>query len=573
MICLLMCSFVLFQGLKNLSFVELSGNLLVKIAPSTFSNLPHLKVLRLRENRITLPVLSSLENLPVLEELDLSENNLNGPLRSDTFPNMISLKDLQLSHNSLSSIKKGALKGLRSLTSLSLHHNQIDVIEDHAFSFLSALRSLDLSHNLIVAVSGASLAHLPNLTDLDLRHNYLRALTADLVVPLRNLKNLRLDDNDISIIASDALQPSKVLLRLTLSENPLNCDCNLMEFAVWLFNSSLSREDKSSAVCTTPPSLENGLLFEIPTEKLLCGEDEQEALMSPLPDPVQAEINLKSFTYDGEHITLVWNVQDTIVPFTCDAIFVYEEEGANEVLLESSPLKCNSSDLVNPSILQVSVPAAIHLQQEHRYRYCVVLLGNGQEDDDSSLMLGCSDIIPLVQNAQVHSAHTADYSLKLPKVLAIQANLSAYGSLSIDVKVYPENSKCKLNVAILEQGTLLSQRELNCTNPEYVFIGLNDGPYKVCANVIRSDLTIDDGQKPRCIGVLRSEIRGFSVLDVAFVSIFLVLCVMVIALIWGVRKILLKPKIETHQCFMPPEDDPQQHQHNRYVKLQATTKL
>lgn len=545
----------------------------MKIAPSTFSSLSHLRVLRLRENRITLSVLSGLQDLPILEELDLSENSLTGPLRSDTFPYMISLKDLQLSHNFLSSIKKGALKGLQSLTSLSLHHNQIDVIEDHAFTYLSALLTLDLSHNRIVAVSGASLAHLSKLTDLDLRHNYLRALTADLIAPLRSLKVLQLDDNEISIVASDALPPSKVLLRLTLSENPLNCDCSLTEFAVWLFNSSLSREDKSSAVCTTPPSLENGLLFEIPTEKLLCGEDEQEALMSPLPDAVQARINLKSFSYDGKRITLLWNVRDTIVPFSCDAIFVYEEEGANEVLLESSPLKCNSSDLTNPNILEVPVPTAIHLQQEHHYRYCIVLLGNGQDDDDSSLMLGCSDIIPLVQNAQVQPVHTTNYSLKLPKVIAIQANLSTDGSLSIDVNLYPSTSKCELNVAILEQGALLSQRQLNCSDPKYIFIGLNDGPYKVCASIIRPNLTVDNGQKPRCIGVLRSETRGFSVIDVAFVSIFLVLCVMVIGLILGVRKILLKPKTETHQCFMPPEDDQQQRQHNRYVKLQATTNL
>lgn len=510
--------------------------------------------------------MSNLEDLNTLEELDLSENSLNGPVRSDTFPNMASLRDLQLSHNSLSSIKKDALKGLCRLTSLSLHHNQIDVIEDHAFSFLSSLLNLDLSHNRIVAVSGASLAHLTNLTDLDLRHNYLRALTADLIVPLKNLKNLRLDDNDISIIASDALQPSKVLVRLTLSENPLNCDCSLTEFAVWLFNSSLSREDKSSAVCTTPPSLENGLLFEIPTEKLLCGEDEQEALMSPLPDPIKAKIALKSFDYDGESIDLKWSVKDTMVPFSCDAIFVYEEKGANEELLESSPLKCNSSDLAN-NVLEVSLPAAIHLQHEHRYRYCIVLLWNGQENDDASLMLGCSDIIPLVQNAQVQP-RTAELPMKLPKVIAIHANLSTYGSLSIDVSVYPSSSNCDLNVAILDQGALLSQRQLNCTSPQYVFVGLNDGPYKVCANVVG-----DGGQKPRCIGVLRSEVRGFSALDVAFVSVFLVLCVMVIGLIWGVRKILLKPKVETHQCFMPPEEDHQQQQHNRYVKLQATTKL
>lgn len=544
----------------------------MQIAPGTFSGLPRLRVLRLRENRISLSVLSRLENLPSLEELDLAENNLKGPLCLDTFPSMPNLKDLQLSHNALSSIKINAMRGLQNLTSLSLHHNQIDVIEDHAFTFHSELITLDLSYNRIVAVSGASLAHLSKLRDLDLRHNYLRALTADLIVPLKSLKNLRLDDNEISIIAGDALQPSNVLLRLTLSENPLNCDCSLTEFAVWLFNSSVSREDKSSAVCTTPPSLENGLLYEIPKEKLLCGENEQEALMSPLADAGEAKINLKSFNYDGRRISLVWNVRDTIAPFSCDAIFVYEEEGANEVLLESTPLRCNSSNLVNPNILEMSVPPAIHLQQGHLYRYCIVLLGNRQSNDDSALMLGCSDIIPLVENAQVQLMHTANYSLKLPKVIAIQANFSGFDTLSIDVNVFPPNSKCALNVAILEQGTLLSQRQLNCSDPKYVFIGLNAGPYKVCANIVRANLSMDSGLKPRCIGVIRSETRGFSVLDVVFVSIFLVLCVMVIVLIWGVRKILLKPKAGTHQCFMH-QDEVHQRQHNRYMKLQATTNL
>lgn len=548
--------------------MELSDNIITDIAPDTFDYLPHLKIIRFRNNRIKLSVISILNNLPTIEELDLSANNLKGPLVPEAFPKMTSLRDLQLSHNLLSSIKKGALKGLTNLTSLSLHHNQIDVLEDHAFSSLSSLVSVDLSHNRIVAVSGASLAHLVNLNDLDLRHNFLRALTADLIVPLKSLRNLRLDDNDISIVASDALKSSTVLVRLTLSENPLNCDCSLIEFAAWLSNSSLTKEDKSSAVCTTPPSLENGLLFEVPISNLLCGEDEQEEPMAPLAEPIKARITLNTFNYDGETIRLIWNVVDKTIPFTCDAIFVYEEEGDNEVLLESNPLKCNSSDLGNPNFLNVTVPKAIQLEPLHRYRYCVVLLENGQSDD-SSLILGCSDIIPLVQNVKIQQ-HT-EFSLKLPKVIAIQANLSSYGSLSIDVNIYPASNKCELNVAILEQGALLSQRQLNCTDPKYIFVGLNEGPYKVCANVVRP-VTVAETQKPRCIGVFKTESRGFSSLDVAFVSIFLVLSFAVIALIWGVRKILLKPKIQTHQCFMPPEGEHQQ-QHNRYVKLQATTKL
>lgn len=165
----------------------------------------------------------------------------------------------------------------------------------------------------------------------------------------------------------------------------------------------------------------------------------------------------------------------------------------------------------------------------------------------------------------------ADHVPKVPKVLAIEANLSSYGSLSIKVNIYPQ-IKCELNLALLEQNQLLSQRKINCTDPKYTFVGLDQqGPYRVCANVIKIGPAIDV-QKPRCITVFKKEPRGFTTLDVAFVSIFLVLCILVIAMIWGVRKILLRPKLQTHQCFLPPEIDDQQ-QHSRYVKLQATTKL
>lgn len=549
----------------------MSDNILSKISPKAFTNLSQLKILRLRGNRLKLLAITQLDSLPTLEELDISDNDLVGPIGAQTFPKIINLKDLQLSHNSLSSIKMGALKGLSNLTSLSLHHNQIDVLEDNAFSSLTSLINLDLAHNRIVAISGASLAHLINLIDLDLRHNFLRALTADLIVPLRKLQNLRLDDNDISIVSSDALRHPTLLKRLTLSDNPLNCDCTLTEFAIWLANSTLTTEDKSSAVCTTPPSLENGLLIEIPFRELLCGEDEQEALTPTQQQqtPIKARINLQNFYFDGRYVSLQWNVEDTAIPYTCDAIFVYEEGGANEILLESTPLKCNSSMLDDPKYLNVTVPNSENLQNGHRYRYCLVLLPSGLLTDELSLVLGCSDVIPLVQNVKINN--NLEFPPRYPKVLAIQANLTNHGNLIIEVNIFKPITPCEINVAILEQGALLSQKHLNCSFPQYTFVGMQEGPYRVCANIIKPGPLLESGQKPRCITVFKRETHGFSGLDIAFVSIFLALSFMVIALIWGVRKVLLKPKLQTHQCFMPPEMEEQQH--NRYVKLQATTKL
>lgn len=340
---------------------------------------------------------------------------------------------------------------------------------------------------------------------------------------------------------------------------------------MWLSNSSLiSKEDRSTAVCTTPPSLENGLLIEVPTSELLCGEDEQEALMAPAVEPVaKAQVTLKEFKYDGMNVFLHWDVDAKAVPYTCDAIFVYEEEGANEVLLESNPLKCNSSELKDPLMLNVSVPGAADLQIGHRYRYCVVLLESGQSDE-LSLVLGCSEVIPLIPNVKMKPKKESKEAM--PRITGVQANLTTYGSLSLQVALYP-SKECTLNVAILQQGTVLSQRRINCSEPRYVFVGMHEGPYRVCANVVSTGPVVpSSGQRPRCVTAMRREVRGLSGLDVALVAVFLVLCFMLVAVVWGVRRILLKPKIQTHQCFLPP-DDTDEHQHSRYVKLQATTKL
>lgn len=351
----------------------------------------------------------------------------------------------------------------------------------------------------------------------------------------------------------------------------MNCDCSLIDFAIWLSNStSISKEDKSTAVCTTPPSLENGLLIEVPESDLLCGEEEpQEPLMAPAVDPVaKSQVTLQNFRYDGMTVSLQWKVDPNAVPYTCDAIFVYEEEGANEVLLESNPLKCNSSELKEPLELNVTVPGVADLQYAHRYRYCVVLL-ESNKSDELSLVLGCSDVIPLIPNVKLNPRKEPKEIP--PRITSVQANLTTYGKLSLQVGLYP-SKECMLNIAVLQQGTLLSQTRINCSEPRYVFVGLHNGPYRVCANVVGPGPPLQQGQRPRCVMAMKREIRGLSGLDVIFVGVFLVLCFMLVVVVWGVRKMLFKPKIQTHQCFLPPEDS-DQHQHSRYVKLQATTKL
>lgn len=70
-----------------------------------------LSTLRLRGNNLSVPSLSSLKDLSSLSELDLTKNALSGPLGPNTLPGLKNLHLLQMGHNGLTSVKRGALAG------------------------------------------------------------------------------------------------------------------------------------------------------------------------------------------------------------------------------------------------------------------------------------------------------------------------------------------------------------------------------------------------------------------------------------------------------------------------------
>lgn len=316
--------------------------------------------------------LHAIAQAPNLRELDLRSNSLAGPLTRSTLPALGALELLNLDRNSFTSIQNGALQQYGRLITLSLRHNQIDVLQDHAFAGLSALQSLDLGYNGIVAVSGASLQHLGRLLVLDLTHNFLRALTADLTAPLPALRELRLAGNDISIVARNALDGAGELRSLSLQDNPLACDCTLRPFAEWLQVSGIPSQDLLGAICATPPPLEGAPLLQVPVEALSCevatgtagGKGDSEFDNANVLQQLEAigrardggngtsmsssaavlrdssdVIQLRRLHLSADYgMILTWSVNMRSDEFTCDAVFVYKEIQANEILLDNSPV-------------------------------------------------------------------------------------------------------------------------------------------------------------------------------------------------------------------------------------------
>lgn len=466
------------------------------------------------------------------------------------------------------------------------------MLEDHSFKYLSTLTRLDLANNRIVAVSSASLAHLEKLITLDLTHNFLRSLTADLVVPLKSLQDLLLDDNDITIVANDVATSKLRLKRLSLADNPLNCDCTLLEFANWLTNSSLTEEDKSSAVCATPPALENGILTQVPPGSLLCGEP-----TPPMMTRMPLDVQLKKFDYDeSTGINLLWHVEQCAEQYTCDSLIVYETIGDSEMQMESSPLHCDSRMMRDPCTLPITIPASLHLQLGHKYRYCVVLLVSSVYDD-VSLGLGCSDVIVLQKIQQQEQQYVKETDLRPTSTQApdrsysitkIHVNVSNKGYLHVDVVLNKlketssmSSSSCQLSVIVFNAVSTVYRERFNCSSAFVTDVEISlPGHYKVCASldeltdIVTAGDLVDDHERFRCVEVIE---QGYSrqnaemLIVIAVIAATSVLIITFVILGRSLARRLRHPRIQT-QCFLPAQEFEITHKAH-YIKLLATTKV
>lgn len=405
---------------------------------------------------------------------------------------------------------------------------------------------------------------------LDLTHNFLRSLTADLVIPLTSLQDLKLDDNDITMVSNDVPTSKLKLKRLSLADNPLNCDCTLLDFANWLSNSPLDEEEKNSAVCATPPALENGILVQVSPGSLLCG-DPTPPLMTKVP-LAGAQLTLKEFHYDKSGVNILWNVEPCSESYTCDSLIVYEATGSSEVEIESKTLHCDSRFMANPCSLSVTIPA-LNLQVGHKYRYCVVLLVPS-EHEDLSLGLGCSDIITLEESQMTTNISSVlKPSTVRPeghRITGVHVNVSEQGFLHVDISLssYEANS-CELFVIVFAGEVPLHRKKLNCSLAYAEMTGLIPGRYKVCASF--NDQSLDESNgRSRCVEVQAVK-QSFEMIILVIVVVSSLLFITVVIFVRSLIKKVKAPQIQT-QCFMPAQELEITHKAH-YIKLLATTKV
>ncbi|KAL4710070.1 hypothetical protein ACJJTC_016472 [Scirpophaga incertulas] len=230
-----------FSGMLKLISIDLSSNLIEDIPSYSFYGLPLIK-LNLKGNVIRDISESAFSSLDLsLSEIDLSENNLTTfPIESlvklrhlrslrlawnemSSFPkvenaDLISLEYLDLNSNNFEFISEDCLKFCPSLTMLSFHFNFINNIHYRAFYSLNNLKSIDLSHNRLKMLNPNLFLNNKNLSFVDLSHNHLHHIHG-LFCNLPSLSEVILSHNNILDVPIDSFLNSNKLTSIHLNKN------------------------------------------------------------------------------------------------------------------------------------------------------------------------------------------------------------------------------------------------------------------------------------------------------------------------------------------------------------------
>ncbi len=128
---------------------------------------------------------------------------------------------INLTHNNIGDYFWHGLRGLSSVRQLDMTDNSIKSLRGKVFSGLPNLRVLILRGNRIDYMTSDVLEGIPKIRKLDLASNEITDVPADFFAPVSDLRWLVLSDNNIGSLDSQLFQYTLKLQAIHLSNNPL----------------------------------------------------------------------------------------------------------------------------------------------------------------------------------------------------------------------------------------------------------------------------------------------------------------------------------------------------------------
>lgn len=161
-----------------------------------------------------------------LGELILHHNGIE-VLIPRKFHQLRNLYKLDLSHNQIHSVKRGAFAGLRRVTQLLLESNQqLFLLEPEAFLGLSSLQMLNISSSRIQSLKKNTFDGLTSLRHLLLRSNQIINIEEGAFRTLNSLVGLDMRGNDIQLFTKNVFSDLKSMRYLSTDSFKFCCLMN-----------------------------------------------------------------------------------------------------------------------------------------------------------------------------------------------------------------------------------------------------------------------------------------------------------------------------------------------------------
>lgn len=261
-----------FQELKSLVILDISNNNHYFESEGlthmlNFSrNLKNLKVLMMNHNKISTSTNTELES-ESLERLEFRDNRLDMLWRDgDTryvnyFKKLYNLVVLDISHNNLNFIPEQVFSSMPDkLSELYITNNKLKSFTWGKLIFLQSLKVLDLSGNSLSSVPHVLSNCAKSLKKLILHNNQIVKLTPDFLKGAYNLKYLDLSFNIIKHIEKSSFPRDVVnqMDMLLLHNNRFLCTCNSTWFVTWLNSTTVTIPRLATDVTCAAPGAQSG---------------------------------------------------------------------------------------------------------------------------------------------------------------------------------------------------------------------------------------------------------------------------------------------------------------------------
>ncbi|XP_067441159.1 toll-like receptor 3 isoform X1 [Thunnus thynnus] len=409
-----------FQWLSRLQILNLADNNIKHLTKDTFKGLKSLKKLSLRKALVksrtsSTPIIDnfSFQPLSTLESLILQRTSAR-EITEYTFTGLMSLKELDMSWSSYTSLKNitnktlvslagsplkrldltgtaiaqihpGTFSVLRNLTTLLLNYNYIkQTLTGKEFEGLSQIQEIHMSNNhQTVNLSSTSFVNVPNLRVLTLGKSLIvSALNLDPSPfrPLSNLTKLDLSNNNIANIRENLLDGLVNLKVLNLQHNNLARlwkSANLGGPVLFL----------KGAQNLLSLQMDSNGLDEIPLEALRGLSNLQELSLA-----YNLLNNLKDSIFDDLNSLQVLHLQKNLITTVRPEVFKTPMSNLSMLVMDKNPFDCTCESIlwfvtwINNT--NTSVPS---LKDQYKCNTPLAYFNHSVMDFDT---LSCKDMVP-----------------------------------------------------------------------------------------------------------------------------------------------------------------------------------